>query len=44
MTTRTVADYIVAYLASIGVKHIFGYPGSPLVPLLAALGRQDKVK
>lgn len=44
MTQRTVADYIVAYLASIGVRHIFGYPGSPLVPLLAALGRQDKVK
>lgn len=44
MKTRTIADYIVAYLASIGVRHVFGYPGSPLVPLLGALGRQDKVK
>jgi pyruvate dehydrogenase (quinone)/pyruvate oxidase len=39
-----VADYIVAFLGSIGVQHVFGYPGSPLVPLLAALERQDAVR
>ena len=38
-----VADYIIAFLGSLGVRHIFGYPGSPLVPLLAALERQDVV-
>ena len=38
-----VADYIIAFLGSLGVRHIFGYPGSPLVPLLAALQRQDVV-
>jgi TPP-dependent 2-oxoacid decarboxylase len=41
---KTVADYVVAFLASIGVRHVFGYPGSPLVPLLAAIGRQDTVQ
>jgi pyruvate oxidase len=44
MSTRTVSDYIVSFLASIGVRHVFGYPGSPLVPLLAAIERQDKVQ
>lgn len=39
-----VADYLVAFLASLGIKHIFGYPGSPLVPLLAALERQSAVE
>jgi thiamine pyrophosphate-dependent acetolactate synthase large subunit-like protein len=39
-----VADYIVAFLGSLGVRHVFGYPGSPLVPLLAALERQDVVR
>ena len=39
-----VADFIVAFLGSLGVRHIFGYPGSPLVPLLAALERQDVVR
>ena len=39
-----VADYLVRALAVCGVQHIFGYPGSPLVPLLAALQRQDVVK
>jgi pyruvate oxidase len=41
---RTVADYVVSFLASIGVRQVFGYPGSPLVPLLAAFERQDKVQ
>ena len=44
MSGMTVADYVVAFLASIGVRHVFGYPGSPLVPLLAAIGRQDTVQ
>lgn len=44
MSSRTVADYIVSFLASIGVRQVFGYPGSPLVPLLAALERQNKVQ
>ena len=39
-----VADYIVAFLGSLGVRHIFGYPGSPLVPFLAALERQEEVR
>ena len=39
-----VADYIVAFLGSLGVRHVFGYPGSPLVPLLAALERQETVR
>jgi len=43
-TKRSVADYVVSFLASIGVRQIYGYPGSPLVPLLAALERQDKVQ
>jgi thiamine pyrophosphate-dependent acetolactate synthase large subunit-like protein len=38
-----VADYLVAFLAACGVRQIFGYPGSPLVPLLAALQRQDSI-
>lgn len=39
-----VADYLVRALAACGVRHIYGYPGSPLVPLLAALQRQDVVE
>ena len=39
-----VADYYVQYLAAIGVSHIFGYPGSPLLPLLSALQRQTAVQ
>jgi thiamine pyrophosphate-dependent acetolactate synthase large subunit-like protein len=34
-----VADYVVASLWAQGIRHIFGYPGSPLVPLLAAIER-----
>jgi pyruvate oxidase len=44
MSSRTLADYIVSFLASIGVRQVFGYPGSPLVPLLAAFERQDRVR
>ncbi len=39
-----VADYLVRALAACGVRHIFGYPGAPLVPLLAALQRQTVVE
>jgi thiamine pyrophosphate-dependent acetolactate synthase large subunit-like protein len=39
-----VADYLVSFLSMLGVKHVYGYPGSPLVPLLAALQRQDAVR
>lgn len=38
------ADYIVRSLGLLGVRHIFGYPGSPLVPFLAAVERQDVVR
>ncbi|MFM7083891.1 MAG: thiamine pyrophosphate-binding protein [Hyphomicrobium sp.] len=41
---HTVADYIIRYLAACGVRHIFGYPGSPLIPLLSALQRQEQVQ
>ena len=39
-----VADYLVSFLSAVGIKHIFGYPGSPLIPLLAALERQADVQ
>jgi thiamine pyrophosphate-dependent acetolactate synthase large subunit-like protein len=39
-----IADYVVAFLASLGARHIYGYPGTPLVPLLAAMQRQDTVR
>jgi thiamine pyrophosphate-dependent acetolactate synthase large subunit-like protein len=39
-----VADHVVAFLGNMGVTHVFGYPGSPLVPLLAALERQSTVR
>ena len=29
-----VADHLVAFLGKLGVRYVFGYPGSPLVPLL----------
>lgn len=43
MTTRTVADDVISHLASLGVRHIYGYPGLPLLPLLAAIQRQDTI-
>lgn len=39
-----VADTVISFLAACGVRHVFGYPGSPLVPLLAALRRQSVVE
>jgi thiamine pyrophosphate-dependent acetolactate synthase large subunit-like protein len=38
-----IADYVLAFLASLGVRHLYGYPGSPLVPFLAAMERQDRI-
>lgn len=38
-----IADYVIAFLGSLGVRHLYGYPGTPLVPFLAAMERQDKV-
>ncbi len=39
-----VADFILGFLAEAGVRRIYGFPGSPLVPLLAALARQDRIR
>ena len=39
-----IADYLVSFLAATGVKAIFGYPGSPLVPFLAAIERQTDIE
>ena len=39
-----IADYLVSFLAASGVKYIFGYAGSPLVPLFTALERQTDVQ
>ncbi len=39
-----IADYLVSFLSRCGVRCIFGYPGSPLVPLIAALERQTDVR
>jgi thiamine pyrophosphate-dependent acetolactate synthase large subunit-like protein len=38
-----IADYVIAFLGSLGVRHVYGYPGTPIVPFLAAMERQDKV-
>jgi pyruvate oxidase len=40
----TLADFLVARLADMGVRHIFGVPGLALLPLLDALARQDRVR
>jgi thiamine pyrophosphate-dependent acetolactate synthase large subunit-like protein len=39
-----VADYFVSFLSAAGIRHIFGYPGSPLIPLLEAIRRQSSVE
>lgn len=39
-----VSDYIVAFLKAVGVRQIFGYPGTPIMPFLAALERQSDIK
>jgi thiamine pyrophosphate-dependent acetolactate synthase large subunit-like protein len=40
----TVADYLVAYLRAAGVKYFFGFPGTPLLPFLEAIRKQNEVK
>ncbi len=37
-------DFLVAYLAKIGVKHVFGIPGDLALKLFFALGRQHKLE
>src|SRR5688572_29299588 len=39
-----VADYLVAFLAAKGVRHVFGYPGGALVPLLEAIERHPQIE
>jgi len=40
----TASDYIVSFLAAMGVRQIFGYPGTPLLPLMAAIERQSDIE
>lgn len=40
----TAADYIVDFLRAVGVRQIFGYPGTPIMPFLAALERQSDLE
>jgi acetolactate synthase I/II/III large subunit len=39
MTTKNVADHLVASLQAEGVRHIFGYPGGAALPIYDALAR-----
>ncbi len=38
------SDYIVSFLKAVGVRQIFGYPGTPIMPFLAALERQSDIE
>ena len=40
----TVANKIVAQLAEMGVKYVFGMPGDSILPLVDSLSRQDEIK
>lgn len=40
----TIADYIVDFLKNVGVRQVFGYPGTPILPLMAALERQSDIE
>jgi acetolactate synthase-1/2/3 large subunit len=40
----TNADLLLKYLENEGVEYVFGVPGLSLVPLFAAINRQDKIK
>ena len=40
----TNADLLLKYLENEGVEYMFGVPGLSLVPLFAALNRQEKIK
>jgi len=39
-----VSDFVLKYLEAEGVKHIFGIPGTSLVPLFAACNRNKNIK
>jgi pyruvate oxidase len=41
---KTIANYIVNYLYQMGVTHIYGYPGTPLVPFLEALRNENTIQ
>ena len=38
-----VSNYIVSFLAEKGVSHVFGYPGSAVLPLYDALSRDPRL-
>jgi pyruvate oxidase len=40
----TAADYIVDFLRAVGGRQVFGYPGTPIMPFLAALERQTDIE
>lgn len=40
----TVADYLVSYLKAAGVKHIYGFPGMPLLPFLEAIRKDGEIE
>ena len=40
---RSVAQLILEQLAAWGVRAVYGYPGETILPLLDALGRQDRI-
>lgn len=40
----TISDYIVDFLKNVGVRQVFGYPGTPILPLMAALERQSDIE
>lgn len=40
----TVAEYVVAFLRVNGIRIVFGYPGSSLLPLYRALQRSRGIR
>jgi TPP-dependent 2-oxoacid decarboxylase len=40
----TLGDFLVAYLAKIGVRHVFGIPGDLALKLFFALGKRHKLE
>jgi len=39
-----IADYVISILASRGVRHIYGYPGAAIIPLMDAIKRHPDVE
>ena len=39
-----ISDYIIDILASRGVRHVFGYPGAAILPLMEAINRHPKME